>query len=278
MTRSIKLEDAVTGQQSGCAPKSRLQESLKRLHDLNDEVGVIQDRFWYSESVRALPMLDYYSRGELSVLLEVKASVKRNCAGLTLEESKHTLCFLAILVQNRITSNYAGEDGNKQLMFVDDFPNVYGPDGPIPSTVRAYVVQDEIKEFRAEDLNTGMLFAGIVEPTFKLFIGFPRGKFCAVKLGDHQRNRLEPCIVQSAIKVVDGISKDEGEIIEKRRICELMYQDFCSKVRVDFNSGSIGLKKRSDACFDIADMLVGPLDFATGPFADERHWLSPIAL
>jgi hypothetical protein len=63
---------------------------------------------------------------------------------------------------------------------------------------------------------------------------------------------------------VDRIPNHDGEVIERFRICELMYQAFRSEFRVILDSGSISFMKRDDACFDVADMLIGPFDLATG--------------
>ena len=145
-------------------------------------------------------------------------------------------------------------------MFVDVVQNVYRPNGVIPSAIRAYLVKEEVAEFGAEAMNYGR-FARVFEPTFKFFDGLAHREFGAFsKNRGYPLDRLSPSVVQSTIKVVDSISQQECEIIECRRICELMYKAFGSGLRVNLNSGSITFMKSENACFDIADMTIGPLN------------------
>jgi hypothetical protein len=115
-------------------------------------------------------------------------------------------------------------------MFVDVIENVYGPDGRIPSLVRAYLVEEKVAEFGAEIVDDGLIFLGFRKPTFKLFINLAHRQLSAITddSRDELSRRLPPRIVQSAIQVVNCVSKEDSEIIEKRRVCELMYEAFRS--------------------------------------------------
>jgi hypothetical protein len=150
-------------------------------------------------------------------------------------------------------------------MFVDNIQNVYGPNGVIPSTVRAYLVEEEVREFRAEVMYCGW-FAGAFEPTFKFFELLAHREFGATfsEIGKNPLNRLEPRIVQSAIKVVDNVSHHQGNVSESCRIGKLMYHAFCSELRVNFNPENIGFMKRKNTCVDVIDMLIGPFNFQFG--------------
>jgi len=133
----------------------------------------------------------------------------------------------------------------------------------IPSAIRAYLIQEKITEGGTEAMDCGCLFARAFEPTFKLFDGLAHRKFSALTVD--RRNEpfccAPPHIVQSAIQIVDCIPQHDGEIPESFRVCELMYEAFCAELRVNLNTGSITVMKSDDACFNIADMLVGTLNF-----------------
>jgi hypothetical protein len=159
-------------------------------------------------------------------------------------------------------------------MFVGVAQNVYGPNGIMPSAVRAYLVEEEIREFGAKAVDCrllGVVFGGLSEPTFKFFDGLAHRKFNAAfdsvilkKNRKHPLDRLEPGIVQSAIKVVNSVSHHKGKISQVGRVCELMYKSFCSEFRVNLYPSGITFMKHEDACFDVVDMLIGPFDFQLG--------------
>lgn len=177
----------------------------------------------------------------------------------------------AILVYHHEVFNIdTGQNRDKQPMFVGTVQSVYGPNGMIPSAIRVYLVEEETAESGAEVMECGPIFARVFEPTFKFFDGLAHGELGLVsnKGGNHPLNCLEPGIVQGAIKVVNSVSHHKGELLESRRICELMYEAFCPRVRVNLNDGGICVMKRDDACFNIADMLIGPLDLETCAFAE----------
>jgi hypothetical protein len=77
---------------------------------------------------------------------------------------------------------------------------------------------------------------------------------------------------------VDSISQHEREISESFRICELMYEAFRSEFRVILGSGGVTIMKRKDACFDVSDMLVGPLNFEMGVFENGHLSCSDCAM
>jgi hypothetical protein len=161
-----------------------------------------------------------------------------------------------------VIQRFPRQNGDKQPMFVDVVQNVYGPNGSIPSAVRAYLVEDEIAQIGAEDMNWSVFLSRAVEPTFKFFVGFMHGQFGAMidERRDDPFNGIRPRIVQRTVKVVDSVSHQNSKIIECRRICELMYKSFCTELRMYLNPGGITFMKRENACFDITDMSVGPLN------------------
>ena len=126
--------------------RNRLNESLKVLHDLNDEVGIVGERWRYAEMVRQIPFIDEYPSGQLSMLFEVLPSRKINDVWRSLDARDcYTLTRLAILVYHHNAFNIAArQNGDKQPMFVDVVQNVYRPNGVIPSAIRAYLVKEEV--------------------------------------------------------------------------------------------------------------------------------------
>jgi hypothetical protein len=158
-------------------------------------------------------------------------------------------------------------------MFVDVVQNVYGPDGVIPSTIRAYLVKEEFAQGGAKFMDRGVFFSRRLEPTFKFFGLFSNGKLGVItKDGGNQPLRgFEPRIVQSAVEIVENVSDHEGEVEERFRICELMYKSFCSELRVNLSPGGIGFMKRENACFDIADVMLGPFGLRSGIVESHRE-------
>jgi hypothetical protein len=224
----------------------------------------VDQRWRYAERGRQLRMLDEYPSGKLSFLFEVQPKFKvHDIWGFLDRPDSVTVPRLAILVYHFNSVNIpARQNRDKKPMFVDVVQNMYGPNGVIPSAIRAYVIKDKIAKGRAQVMNCGVFLSGAIEPTFKFFDGLSNRKFCAVTddFRNHLLDGLEPRIVQSAIKVVDDISDQEGKVVERFKICELMYKAFCSELRVNLDPGSVSFMKRSDACFDIVDMSIGPFD------------------
>ena len=212
-----------------------LSESLKLPHDLSDEFGIMEERWWYSERVRKLSILDEYPKKELSLLFEVQPRFEVNDVWRTLNlPNGEPRPRLAILVHHHEVLNIpAGQNRYKQPMFVNVVQNVYGPNGVIPSLVRAYLIQDEVAEFRAEAIDRG-LFSSLLKPTFKFCDLFSDRKLSPfIHDGRNKIPRhVVPRIVESAIKVVDNISQSDSEIVKCRSICQIMYKSVCSEFRV----------------------------------------------
>ena len=225
----------------------------------------MEERMRHAERVQKLRIVDEYPSEKLSLLFEVLPNRKvDDIRGLLNRPDGVTLPRLSILIYHLNSVDIpARQDRDKKPMFVDVVQNVYGPNGVIPSAIRAYLVKEEFTQVGAKFMDRGVFISRSLEPTFKFFELFSNGKLGALTKdgGNQPLSRFEPRIVQSAIEIVENISDHEGEVEERLRICELMYKSFCSELRVNLNSGGIGIMKRSDACFDIADVSIGPIDF-----------------
>jgi hypothetical protein len=262
----------VTGQQ-----ESRLNECLKRLHDAEDEIRIVSERGRYAQRVFELGMVNDYPSGKSAFLFEVLPRIEiDDIWGAVNRGESRTILKLAILVYGLNSIDIpARQNRDKQPMFVDIVQSVYGPNGVIPSAIRAYLVKEEIAQVGIESMDGGVFLSRSMEPTFKLFDLFSNGELGSVRKNfrDKSLGGLVPNMIQSTIKVVEGIPNHEGQIIKDFGICELMYESFRTKFRVNLDSGGFRFMKRHDACFDVLDMSIGPFDLEPGIFA-EGHSVS----
>ena len=241
---------------------TRLNEALKSLHDLNDEVGIMEERIGYAERVRGIPMLHHYSGGELSILLDVVPNRDMENIWGSLGEAGG-IPRIALLINSHNPFDIdALKNWDEQSVFVSVVQNVYGPNGVIPSTVRAYLIEDEFGEPGAEVINCGMLFAGIFKPTFNLFVGLANGKFSSIvnERRDKGFDGLSPRIVQSTTKIVNRVCREKGDVVDCCGIGKLVYQNFCSELRISLDSGGITFMKFENSCIDVSSVMLGPLN------------------
>jgi hypothetical protein len=244
-------------------PPSRSQELPERSNDLFHEKRIALERFRYVQKFSGLSILDCYASGELACLLYVQTALIGNDVRRALEVSSSVSPVdLPLFVLHFNSLNMPlGKNGDKEPMFVSDVQSVNGPDGMIPSLVRAYLVTYEPKERRGNNI-----FVGVSEPSIKFFDGLSYGEFCS--LGDESRSKsfdsFEPDIIEGAIKVVDGVSYHQGDVIEGSGISKIMLKNFATRLLVSLNSNGIGIVKRADTCFDVVDVMIGPFDFQSG--------------
>lgn len=240
-------------------PPSRSQELLERSNDLFHEKRIALERLRYIQKFSSLSILDCYASGELACLLYVQTAFIGNDVRRSLEiSSSIPPVNLPLFVLHFNSLNMPlGKNGDKEPMFVSDVQSVDGPDGMIPSLVRAYLVTYEPKERRGKNI-----YVGVSEPSIKFFDGLSYGEFCS--LGESRSksfDSFEPDIIEGAIKVVDGIPHHQGNVIEGTGISKIMLKNFATRLLVSLNSSGIGIVKPADASFDIADVMIGPFEF-----------------
>lgn len=236
----------------------RLQETLERLHDANNCARVRDEGLRYVHEASRLLILDGYIRGELAMFLHVQAFPEDNVVnkvGLKLASAETGPQLASFILYLNSLNVALGESGNKQPMFVSVVEIVNGPDGVIPSLARLYCVKHKAVELGAENV-----YFGLRKIAFYFLDGFPDREFSPIILkgGGEPFNRLEPCIVESALQIVDGIPHDNGDIIKCLSIGEPMFKDFTAKCRVNLNSRSVAAFQLSKARFDILDVCIGP--------------------
>jgi len=151
--------------------------------------------------------------------------------------------------------------GDKKPVFVSNVECVNGPDGTIPSVARFYRVNHKAIELRADSM-----YFSLSKGTFHFIYGFSDWKLGPVinKRGSEFLNSLEPCVVQSAIEIVNGISEHEGNVVESRAVGKIMSEYFSTSFRVNIDSSRVGCMQKNNPAFDVRDVLIGPFDLQVG--------------
>lgn len=149
-------------------PSDRLNESLKRLHNLNNEAGICRERAIYARSVVNQSIVEGYIKGELSLVFDVQVVnevdiVRRR---LSSAPSAPSMNGSALILQLDVLNGSEVEERNQEPMLVSFIESVNGPDGKIPSVIGLYFVNDEPKE-----LLTGFVYYSPAQRAFKSVAG-----------------------------------------------------------------------------------------------------------
>ena len=142
-------------------------------------------------------------------------------------------------------------------MLVSVVEIVKGPNGAVASVARLYAIDYETEESRA-----GGVYGSLSQNTLNFFDGLVNRELSPIidVLGDQLLNGLEPGIVKGTPQVMNSIAHHEREVIENSDV-QSMRESLCTVLRVELNNGSAGFMKSADACFDIANVCVSPVDF-----------------
>lgn len=240
----------------------RLNESLKRLHDLNDALRINSKRGIYARRILHGSLVERYLEHQLSVLLYVDVLRKGDVVGGILDSSPGACCMHPKLVLKfEILDGDASCDGNEKSMLVHYVKLVKSPNGEIPSLVRPYIVQHESKEFR-----TGLLYLSAFHRSLEFISGLSNGKLGEFIDGGRNNNldNFEPRIVQRAFKVVDYVSDKQRDVGNPSLIDDVMLEALVASIRVNLDAGSATVGNFGQPILKVSDVLVGPFDFQSG--------------
>jgi hypothetical protein len=127
------------------------------------------------------------------------------------------------------------QEGDDKPVLVSVCKTVNGPNGCIPSLMRLYLINHKREESRA-----GSVYVSLSKIPLKFWGGFENREFSFVS--DEGRNEpfdsLQPCVVQSAVEVMDGISDHERQIVEESGVYSV-YKALCSMFRVNLSNSGI---------------------------------------
>jgi len=246
----------------------RFQESLKRLHDAENRCRVEVERSWYLHHASMLPILDDYIRGKLALLFEMRSRKRidtiRRLLGNRQSVSGRTIT--SVIFHLNAADVDLSQSGDQKPMFVSVCKVVNGPDGCIPSIMRLYLLDKE-----SEKIGAMSVYVPFNKLPLKFFGGFINRKLGEVPIKRYESKRfdgLKPGIVQRAVKVVNRISDDQRDLLEKR-FAQRMAELFCTSVRANIHSGGVTVFKVGHQAFDLPDMYIGPLNLS--PRLKEIH-------
>jgi len=115
-----------------------LQESLKNLHDAENDMRVLHERVRYVHIASRLLILDGYRRGEFSFLVYVEALPEKDLVGGALEvaSTAAVMDFSRFVLHFNSVDIPVCQDGEKQPMFVSIVETVNDPNTVIRSLAR----------------------------------------------------------------------------------------------------------------------------------------------
>src|SRR5665213_2004542 len=206
-------------------PSDRLNESLKRLHDFDNEARVYRERAIYARSIVDQSIVERYVKREISLIFDVQIVKEIDIVGRGLggSPSPPSMNGSTLILQFDALDGCKREERNQEPMLVPLVENVNGPNGKIPSVVRLYFINDEpIKPL------TGRVYYSPAQRSFKSIVSGIDGKFGMFSngRGDKFRDGFDPRIIQSAIEVVSGVPNQQCNINPQFSIGHIMLDSF----------------------------------------------------
>jgi hypothetical protein len=149
---------------------------------------------------------------------------------------------------------------DEQFVLVPDVQLMKRAKIEVPSIVRLYLAEDKSGESRAGSANPA-------KSRYKLVNGRVYGKFEAhVSTGHERANRLEPCIIESGLKVVNGITHDQRKLRQIAKPLQVIVDALNLGLSVNFNSTGLTVwgSDELNSLLNLSDVLIGPLNFKAG--------------
>jgi hypothetical protein len=261
--------------QQVCAKNQSFPELLQQFHNHQNMMRVEAERFNHSHVISRIPLLEHYLEGRASWLFDVKAPFKLDMVGERFNGSP-SICFndFPLLVfQINVANGHVVDHWNHKAVLVSGVEFVNGPDGNIPSTVRLYIAEDEFEEVRGGDI-----YLNLSQGSFKAIDAGINRELCAppVTRGNQSSHRLEPRMIESTVKIMDGIPKSKSQLIDERslRLCKVAFNEFAASVRIHMARDHQTFFQAVDSRFNVRNVMVGPCDLVTGSFVNhisENH-------
>jgi hypothetical protein len=254
---------AVTLPRHYCLASSR-EESLHRLYraerDFSERVQRIRNR----ERVYSRPLIEYYVKGQASVLFDLRLSGDWNSDRQSFADSSpsHPFSSLTRLIfQHRINySRYAGQR-NQEFVLVPDVQVVNCAEESVPS----FAVWSEVVYNESEKIRTDGVYLHAPESAFQLMlIGSDRefGITALGECGDEGRKQCVPAVVNGGLEIVYSIPDYQRKIVERKGFCEIVLKSLIASLRVDFTRNALSFWRTeiSDLPLKVCDMYIGPFD------------------
>jgi hypothetical protein len=242
----------------------RLNESLKRLHDLQNHARVHGERVLYARSVLKHSFVDGYAKKELSLILHAHVARESDVIGEGLSGAPGipSLDDAVLILRYDASDVPVGFEGNQEAVFVSFVENVDFPDGKIPSVVRAYLIKHQIKKPWAGDV-----YFSAAQGCFKIFPSWIDSELSkgAESGRGGSLNSFDPRIIEGAFEIVDGIANHQGGVGKKFiSVHDIVNENLIGKLRVNLDSRNVTVWQIGEPFFQFTDVFIGPLDLCSG--------------
>jgi hypothetical protein len=243
----------------------RQSEILQKLHGVEDEIREARKQAHYRNRLKDTCLLQGYCDGKFSMFLNLEARHEVNNVLPFNARCGHRTSVIqfAVSISHRDSRDVSHRvESEKENMFVRDIDIVKRPNGGIvPSVVRLNLGHDAVKE-----RFTPGIYLNPMKGSLDLLPSMPYGKLCRV--GDFVReasaNCGEPGEVQSSPQIVDGISDNQGQLIQSiSEFWNFMLQRL-SAVWAVLDCHSATIFERENGGIHVRDMFLGPLNFQAG--------------
>jgi hypothetical protein len=253
----------VSQTESQLAADLSFQESLKKFHNLNNEARINAERIDGARLASLISVLEHYTNGRLSLLFDVPTWREFYVMGKGIGSShSESTFFLPHLVFNlNIVGAAVMDHWSQEPVLVSPVHIVNGPDGEVPSVVRLYIAENEV-----EQPFTGDIYFVPLKRSFKAMqCGMNRKlDMLGIARGDKLLDRLNPNIVEGALKIMDGIPDHYRDILGDGSILQIILDEFVASLRVYLSRDQYSVFQTSESLLHLGDMLIGPFDFEPG--------------
>jgi hypothetical protein len=245
------------------SPQPKCFEGINRARDILREIG---ERWNDRLILEGNSYVEYYRRGRMALIVCLKNSfpVQSEPVGILRKvglpirrEDIPVLIFKANIRESHYLKHW-----DEQLMLVENAHIVQGPEGPIPSLVGFYFIDNKIPQLNgARVTGKTLLFQSSVNLSYKFMplisdwkarpvIGFPSQAIeCTVV---HE--------IKSASHIVQSISDDESSIAD-REMSEKSNEDFVTPfLFLDSDGVKIRSGKGRNEFVQVMDVLHGPFN------------------
>jgi hypothetical protein len=239
-------------------------KGINRARDILRQIGDRwNDRLVIEGNLRA----EQYRRGRMAFLvyLKLSAAAEPKPVGVFSEVGLH-ICRenVAVLVLKAdIGESHYLEYWNQQLMLVPDVHIVQDPQGPIPSLVGSYIVNDKIAQLESAVVSEKfLLFESTIYGTYKflpLISNWEARPFIGHSCGDS----IEGAVVhkvKGAAQIMERIAYDDSPVVD-RKVPEDSHGDNVAPfLLLDCDGVKIGSGKPVNEFVQVMDVLQGPFN------------------
>lgn len=218
-----------------------------------DELRQLMKRWDNRLTLKRLSWAELYLKGRICIVLYVSFGTGRETLDYSVRSDARVIANgndISVLVFSVNCENDDPENNDQEAMFIRNVQIVQSVQGIIPSTVRFYRINNEVIDVRSRSL-----YFSTFSLTYKFLPLFKEWEFAGPISNDLVHHQIE-----GRMKVVDGISNNQGNAIWER-VDPLERENIVSSICIflDTKTAKISLKPIKKG-IEISDVLIGPFD------------------